>query len=95
MDHAAGTRPTTNGTTATSVVVGSPGAHVKNLGGAGAVVYVRSDGVAAANAAPQCYPLDPGSEWDFWFDGDSGTISLFGPDGTTLSVIPYRARSVG
>jgi hypothetical protein len=56
---------------------------------------VRSDGPAAANAAPQCYPLDPGAEWDFWFDGDTGTISLFGPSGTTLSVIPTRRVTVG
>jgi hypothetical protein len=94
LDHAASaSRPTTNGSTATSVAVGSPGAHVKNLGPGR--VDVRADGVAAALNAPQCYPLDAGEEWDFWFVGDSGTLSLFGPSGTVLSVIPYKAVTLG
>lgn len=93
LDHLNGQMPTLDGINATNLAITSPGVHVKNLGTAD--VWIRTDGPSAALNAPQCYPLGAGTEWDFWFNADGGTLSLFGAANTKLSVIPYKATLIG
>jgi hypothetical protein len=79
------------GSAVTSAGLNSPLGWVKNLGPG--TIYVRGDGTAAGINQAGSYPLYAGQDWPLAADNGARTISLAGPSGTIVSVIPAKATS--
>jgi hypothetical protein len=91
LDHANGQRVAMTGSAVTSAGLNSPLGWVKNLGPG--TVYLRGDGTAAGIDQAGSYVLYAGQDWALAADNGARTISLAGPSGTTVSLIPAKATS--
>lgn len=91
LDHANGQRVAMTGSAVTSAGLGSPLGWVKNLGPG--TIYVRGDGTAAGINQAGSYVLYAGQDWALAADNGARTLSLAGPLGTTVSLIPAKATS--
>lgn len=90
IDYAGGHFLTTNGTAAqTSNDLNSHAAWVINLGSS--TVWVRGDGQAAVTNDPHGFPLQGGQCWSLPAYHDARTLSVFGPNGVVVQILPIRA----
>src|SRR3954465_14653192 len=79
------------GSAVPSAGLNSPLGWVKNLGPG--TIYMRGDGTAAGINQAGSYVLYAGQDWPLAADNGARTISLAGPSGTLVSLIPAKATS--
>lgn len=91
LDHTNGQRLTMTGAAVTAAGLNSPLGWIKNLGPG--TIYMRGDGTAAGINQAGSYVLYSGQDWPLAADNGARTISLAGPAGTIVSVIPAKATA--